>query len=591
MTIQEYLKTSPLLFDGGMGTYFASKFPGIHCEDANLTHPDQILSIHNAYINAGSHAIKTNTFGANTTYLEADFTYVKKVIEAGFSIAMQAAKDKNVFVFADIGPVTAQTNADVLAQYQQIVDVFLSLGATHFLFETLSSDNQIDHICRYIKQHNKNAFIITQFAVAPDGYTKDGIAGRTLFERICQNDDIDAMGFNCVSGPLHLLEFLRTLPTTGQKYVSIMPNAGYPTIANGRTFFSDNAAYFGEKIGQIVKSGARIVGGCCGTTPLHIEKAADTLQHIRIKLKSNVSASHKPVKKEPIPSKNSLLSRINSGKKVIAVELDPPADTDIAFFMKSAKSLVDSGADCITIADCPIARMRADSSLLAAKLKRELNITPLPHMTCRDRNLNATKALLLGLSIEEVHNVLIVTGDPIPTAERDEIKSVYNFNSTMLASYITDLNQNLLRHPFTIYGALDVNSFNFDIELKRAQRKVQNGVSVFLTQPILTEEALKNLKKAKENLSAKFLAGIIPIVSYKNACYMNSEISGIRVSEKIISLYKDLGKEEAEDLAVTISRRISKEVAPYADGFYLITPFKRVSLIQRIIANIKTDFM
>jgi len=590
MTIQEFLKTSPLLFDGAMGTYFASKFSGKRPEDINLTHPDQILSIHNAYIEAGSRAIKTNTFGANSTYLEAEFSYVKKVIEAGFSIAKKAAKGRDVFVFADIGPVIAQTNADVLTQYQQIVDVFLSLGAKHFLFETLSSDNQIDHICRYIKQQDKDAFIITQFAVAPDGYTKDGLSGRTLFERINQNDNVDAMGFNCVSGPLHLLEYLKTLPI-GEKYVSIMPNAGYPTIANGRTFFSDNATYFGEKTGQLVKTGARIVGGCCGTTPLHIEKAAEVLRKIRTKTISNITASPKPLKKEPVSRKNSLLSRMENGKKIIAVELDPPADTDIAFFMKSAKLLVDSGADCITIADCPIARMRADSSLLAAKLKRELNIIPLPHMTCRDRNLNATKALLLGLSIEEIHNVLIVTGDPIPSAERDEIKSVYNFNSTMLASYITDLNQHLLKHPFTIYGALDVNSLNFDIELKRAQKKVQNGVSVFLTQPILTEDAVENLKKAKKNLPAKILGGIIPIVSYKNACYMNSEISGIRVSEKIISLYKNLNKEEAEDLAVTISQKISKQVAPYSDGFYLMTPFKRVALIQRIIENIKADFI
>ena len=269
------------------------------------------------------------------------------------------------------------------------------------------------------------------------------------------------------------------------------------------------------------------------------------------------------------------------------MELDPPVDDDIAPFLEGVQALHKAGADAVTIADCPIGRPRADSSLLACKLKRELGVEPLPHMTCRDRNLNATKALLLGLSMEGVHNVLLVTGDPIPTENRDEVKSVFNFNSRKLARYVSGLNENTLRTPFRIYGALNLNARNFAQQLKIAREKEENGVSGFLTQPVLSAEALENLKLARETLHGRILGGIFPVVSHKNACFLNNEISGMRVCDEIVALYKGKEREEAEDLAVRISARVAREVEPYTDGLYLMTPFRRVALIKRILEEIQ----
>jgi homocysteine S-methyltransferase len=269
------------------------------------------------------------------------------------------------------------------------------------------------------------------------------------------------------------------------------------------------------------------------------------------------------------------------------VELDPPVDDDVTFFMEGVQALRSAGADAVTIADCPVGRPRADSSLLACKVKRELGVEPLPHMTCRDRNLNATKALLLGLSMEGVHNVLLVTGDPIPTESRDEVKSVFNFNSRKLAKYVSGLNESVLQTPFRIFGALNLNAKNFERQLQIAQEKEENGVSGFLTQPVLSEEALKNLKLARQTLNGKILGGIFPVVSHRNACFLNNEIAGMRVCDEIIALYEGKEKAEAEDLAVTISARIAREIAPYTDGYYLMTPFRRVALMTRILAEIK----
>lgn len=269
------------------------------------------------------------------------------------------------------------------------------------------------------------------------------------------------------------------------------------------------------------------------------------------------------------------------------MELDPPADDDLSFFTKGVVELQQAGADIVTIADCPVGRPRADSSLLACKVRRELGVEPLPHMACRDRNLNATKALLLGLSMEGVHNVLLVTGDPVPAEDRSEVKSVFNFNSRKLARYVSTLNEQLTT-PFRIFGALNLNAHNFDVQLRLAVEKEECGMSGFLTQPVLSAEALENLKKARSVLKGKILGGIFPVVSHRNACFLNNEISGMRVCDEIIRLYEGRDREEAEHLAVTISARIAQEISPYTDGFYLMTPFRRVALMTRIMEELKT---
>lgn len=585
MNINEYIKDSILVFDGAMGTYYSKlKNNAFNCEMANINDASTILSIHREYIRAGCKAIKTNTFAANEILLECDFKTVKDIIKNGYEIALEATKNTDVFVFADIGPIPALNDRDLLSDYKKIVDIFLELGATNFIFETFSNDEYLPEISSYIKKKQPNSFILTEFAVNPEGFTRLGKSGAKIFESISKNKNIDALGFNCISGPHHLLHFIKTIDIN-DSIVSIMPNAGYPTIINNRTFFEDNSDYFSEQMLEILNQGVHILGGCCGTTPEFIKKTVDIINSSHRGESAIEKVISSKEKTKPI-SKNKLLEKLEVGKKIIAVELDPPIDTDIEFFMSSAKKLKDHGVDAITIADCPIARARVDSSLLACKIKRELDITPIPHMTCRDRNINATKALLLGLNIENIDNVLVVTGDPIPSAERDEIKAMFSFNSSILANYIKTLNENTFNTPFNILGALNINAINFDSQLKHAKIKIENGVTMFLTQPVLTEQALINLKKAKEILPAKILGGIIPVVSYRNACFMNNEISGITVSQNIIDLYKDTSKEESTKLAINISTQIAKEIEPYVDGYYIITPFKRIDIICDIIANI-----
>lgn len=581
------IKEKVLIFDGAMGTYYpgVAEEPLSKCELANIYDRNTILNIHKEYINSGCKAIRTNTFGANEISLESDFDRVKQVIIKGCEIAREATKGTDVLIFADIGPIPSSGESDLLAAYKEIIDVFLELGLKHFIFETFSSDEYLQEVSEYIKDQNPEAYIIIGFAVSPEGYTRLGESGKKLIKRISQLSTVDACGFNCFSGPKHLLEYIKTIDT-GNKTISIMPNSGYPTIINNRTFFDNTKEYFGAQMLQIVKQGVTIIGGCCGTTPEYIKDVATRVGGLS--LEGIVpKTQEKKILVKKAENRNLLLENISKGKKIIAVELDPPMDTEIDFFMTSAKSLKEQEVDAITIADCPIARARVDSSLLACKLKRELDITTIPHMTCRDRNINATKALLLGLNIEGVNNVLVVTGDPIPSAQRDEIKAMFDFNSAILAKYITNLNETAFSTPFNICGALNVNARNFKNQLAQAKKKIENGVTMFLTQPIFTEAALENLILARKELPAKILGGIIPIVSYKNACFMNNEISGIDVSEEIIEQYKDISKDEATKLAVKISTEIADKISPYIDGYYIITPFKRIDIVGEIVSYIK----
>ena len=585
MDIRSDLKQGcPLLFDGAMGTYFASLPDRAEerCERACLDHPEEVRAIHRAYLEAGCRAVKTNTFSVGADLAQGDENLAEEIINAACRLAQEEASAFDAYVFADLGPAPEDSTLSPGDNYCRQADWFLDRGIRHFLVETLPSDDGIPELARHLKARCPEAYLIISFAVGPGGTTRYGVSGAELYRRAAALPEVDAVGFNCVSGPHHLLEYIQTLYPV-EKPLSVMPNAGYPTVLGRRTVYHGAPEYFGQKLAQIAQAGAAIVGGCCGTTPAHIAQAKRALESTPA---LSVPAVPAGAKERRAPDANTLAEKLNSGRRVIAVELDPPVDDNITPFLDGVRVLRDAGADAITIADCPIGRPRADSSLLACKIHRELGVEPLPHMTCRDRNLNATKALLLGLSMEGVHNVLLVTGDPIPTEDRDEVKSVFNFNSRKLARYVSGLNEQLST-PFQIFGALNVNAKNFDMQLKMAREKEGNSVAGFLTHPVLSREALDNLKRAREALNGKILGGIFPIVSYRNACFLNNEIAGMRVCDEIIQLYKDRDRGESEALAAAISARVAREIEPYTDGLYLMTPFRRVELITRIIREIR----
>ncbi len=433
--IREYLAHKPLLFDGGMGTYYKAA-PGADCEMANLTDPEGVKKVHAEYLAAGAQAIKTNTFGL-PRMAAAQMPGWEELAEAGWKLACDAAAEKDAAVFADLGPAP-----DTKLPRPAAPTALWRSSSPHWgqriSVETLSSDVGIVEAVKALRVAVPDAFVMVSFAVLPDGYTREGLLFRDLLRRMEGSGVVDAVGLNCVSAPGAMKKLVQGLGETLLP-LSVMPNAGYPVVTRARVLYQGKPEYFAREMGQIAAAGVRILGGCCGTTPAHIAALRAELDALPQQTEAAPAAKLSTGTAPAGGKRRAFLRKLNAGEKVIAIELDSPRVADLSGYLDGARRLQAAGADLLTIADCPIAQARMDSSLVACRVHRELGMCALPHMTCRDRNLNATKALLLGLYAEGVREVLAITGDPIPTAERDEVKNVYQFNSRKLAQYIVSL--------------------------------------------------------------------------------------------------------------------------------------------------------
>lgn len=594
MNIFEYLKDKFLITDGAMGTYY-SKVTGDNesfCEFANLSNGSIIKNIHKEYIDAGAKLIRTNTFSANTVTLGVSKEELKEIIKKGYEIAKEAASGKEIFVAADIGPINTsgidKTIDDVYDEYKFIVDTFMSEGADIFVFETLSNLNCLEKISTYIKEKNKSAFVLTQFAVMQDGYTRDGVSINTIVNRVKDIKYIDAFGFNCGSGPAHLYSMLKKLDIYEDNIISVLPNAGYPEIVNERMVYIDNPDYFSDKMLSIKKFGVKIVGGCCGTTPKHISELSYKLKLHGSKVVLKDSDENKIISKVS-KINNNFIDKLNSGKFPLVVELDPPTNTVMDKVMHCAEVCKENNIDLVTVADSPMSKVRVDSIVIASKIKRELDIDVMPHICCRDKNINAIRSSVLAANIEGIRNILAVTGDPVSGAEEIKAKSVFNLNSFRLIELIAEMNKEVFNgDEISIGGALNLNALNKNSEVSRMNKKVSNGASFFLTQPIFEDDTIEFLSNFKRENSAKILGGIMPLVSYRNAQFINNELPGVTIPQKYVERFdKDMTRNEAEAVGIEIAVEIINKIKNYVDGLYIVTPFNRIEMVMKVIKAAK----
>ena len=601
MDIREYLANNRLITDGAMGTWYdrLTGYKGNLAERANLENPQQIRDIHRAYIEAGAQLIRTNTFAVNSMFFSAD--QIKEVLKAAWENASQAVSDsgKDVWIAADMGPIDAdetKSDGDVEQEYIQLSDYFLRLGAKVFVFETLSDFRYVKRAGSYIKAKCPDAFVVMQFSFNRNGYTRSGMSVRAILSEAASMADMDAVGFNCGVGPLHLYELLKNQSFPEGKYMTVLPNAGYPTELRGRTLYSENVPYYVEMMGRIANLGFDIIGGCCGTTPEHIRG----LHHLLV---NNV----KPPKKlmpavystdrqsgcgqEAAEEKTELIQKLERGEKIFVVELDPPFDANDTKLMDGASLLRDIGVDMITLADSPLARPRADSIASAIKMRYTRQMEVMPHISCRDKNVIAHRAQLLGMHMNGLRHALIVTGDPIARGDRESIKSVFNFNSIKLMKYVQTMNQEVFgNRPIYYGGALNHNNGSADNIAARMRLKMEAGAQWFLTQPIYGQEDIDRLRELKEKSGGRIIAGIMPLVSRKNALFIKNEMPGIHVPEHVLEQYEEgMSREAYEDVAAAISVDLMKRLEDVCDGYYMMTPFNRAALIKRIILQAKKE--
>lgn len=590
--IREYLEKNKLVADGAFGTYYqqlAEEHTSIP-EEANLVDKELIKRIHKEYIRSGARFVRTNSFAANTVSLKKDISFVKAVVAASYENAVEAVKEsgEEVYIAANIGPIPQmpfEDEVEVEKEYQTVIDTFLTCGAEIFCFETFADSRYIKVLAKYIKEKCSNAFIVAQFSLNKYGYTRMGIRAERILNEISQEESIDAVGFNCGIGSAHLYEILKKTKMATNKFITAMPNSGYPELLQDRAVYSGNSEYFAENLAKISELGLNILGGCCGTTPSYIEKVSKRINYKNNReiITDNVVKTEET--KEISVSGNKFYQLMESGKKVITVELDPPYDANAQKIMDCAHLLKAAGVDMITFADSPMGKARADSIMMGIKVSNEVGIPVMPHIACRDKNVIAMRAGILGAYLNGIRNFLLVTGDPVPAENRSDVSGVFDFNSVKLMQYVSEMNkEHFQEEPLVFGGALNYNRPNLDMEIKRMEKKIAAGAKYFLTQPIFCKEDIERIRVVKEKTNTKILCGIMPLISYRNASFIKNEILGIHVPDEILARFSpEMTREEGEVAGVEIAREVMQELEPVADGYYFMLPFNRVHLVEQIL--------
>lgn len=622
MQMKEYLRSRRLVTDGAMGTYYEEKYGRENglAERANEYFPDRIKEIHLEYLKSGARLLRTNTFASNRMFFQ-DMEEVEKNIRAAWQIAVDAVEEfrmeypeEEVFIAADVGTLYDSQQMEyeqMFEEHRQICDIFLDCGAECFLFETQADFTYLDSLSRYIKE-KADVFLIAQFSFDKSGYTRSGLHVEKMVQMMADAACIDAYGWNCGMGATHMYQLLQEVVFPNDKYVTALPNAGYPYMFRGKLLYTNNVPYFAEEMKKIAGLGIEIMGGCCGTTPEHIKAFAEALADMPFSKKrighckeeaekqtesernrqggdvSNESAGREQC------SKYEFERKLSAGEKVCVVELDPPFQADIKKLIDGARELSAAGVDMLTISDSPMARARMDAGQLAVRIQQETNVPVMPHVCCRDKNVIALRSTLLGTYMNQIRHYLIVTGDPVAREDRDYVTSVFDFNSVKLMKYIQAMNEDVFfQEPVSFGGALNYHGANPDAIIRRMEEKIAQGCRYFLTQPIYTDEDVERIWYIRKRVDTKILCGIMPLVSYKNALFVKNEMPGMYVSDEIVMRYHpDMTREEAEKTAIAICVETAEKLMDTADGFYFMPPFNRTGLICRIMEKIKakTDF-
>lgn len=592
--IRERIQRKKLLFDGAFGTYYGGKYDTKQLPElANLEAPERVKEIHTEYLEAGAQILRTNTFAANSFCMDMSKEQIEETLRSGVRLAREAVvawkertgETKEVYIAGDIGqiPCDALAQKDTLCrEYEEICRIFLEEGVDFFVFETFS---EMEEILPAIKMIGEQAFITVQFSVNQFGYSNAGLSARKLLQRAGTIKEIDAVGFNCGVGPSHMYRILQTLYKPADKFLTALPNAGYPQMVTGRMIFTgDNREYFVDRMQQMIALGVDMAGGCCGTTPEYIADLAGKLDFTQY---PQAKTNAEPEKKQAGTEDHSFYHKkeAEGGKKLIAVELAPPMGIDDEKLMDAAHLLQRSGVDVLTFPDSPSGRTRADSILMAEKVARETGMCVMPHICCRDKNAIAMRSQLLGAYINGIHNFLVITGDPIPSMVRTTVKSVFNFDSVGLMQILADMNEEqFAQAPVSYGGAINQGRRNLEVEIGRVKKKMAAGATFFLTQPISTKESADRVRRIKEETGARILCGIMPFVSLKNATFMKNEMAGIDVTDEVLARYRaDMTREEGEQAGVQLAKEVIAMTEDFADGYYFSFPFNRVNMLEKIL--------
>ena len=615
MKIDEFeqrLRDRVLIADGAMGSLLYETLGPQRCVDElNATRAEEVFRIHMSYLEAGAHVIETNTFGANRSKLAA-FGMEDRVVEfnhRGVKIAREAreAAKHDVLIAGSIGPlgvvrpVREIPAGEIREIFREQAEALEERGVDFFVLETFGDSGELTAAIEAIRSFSKLP-IVAELTYSEEGTTFGGTRPRDAW-KILRDSGVQVIGANCSVGPQDHLRLLQELSEVADSFpMSAMPNVGFPQRVGDRVVYPKSSPeYFDLFAREAVILGARILGGCCGTTPEHIRAMVRAVEGKRpvhgARAATSVEAApeSRPVAaREP---ESALWRKIQEKKFVISVEIDPPKGTSIDRVLEQVRNVMASGqVDAIDVNSGALARVGMDALSLSGALEAR-GIETIPHLTTRDANLIGLQAMLLGAwTVGGVRNVLAVTGDPPSLGSYPESFGVYEVDSIGLVKVMTRLNQgtdwagkNLGGATnFTIGVAVNPLAEDLDSELRRFHAKVEAGAHFAMTQPIFDPDHWEQfLKRMGGKSPIPILVGLWPLSSYKQALRLHNEVPGIVIPDALLKQLEMAGG-SARDHGFALARRLldwargarSSGIA----GAYLIPPFKRYEEILDLFA-------
>ena len=624
-----------VLFDGAMGTmlYARGVFINQSYDEINLRQPEIVRGVHREYVRAGADALETNTFGANrlrlTQYgLEAQ---TREINVRAAGIAREVADREgsgNVLVAGAVGPLGVRlepygptSTEEARALFREQMEALAEGGVDCFLLETFGDLLEIQQALLAAREAAPALPVIAQMTVGVDGRTPFGATPEDIATAL-DRWGADVIGLNCSVGPQTILEAIERMAAVTRRKLSAMPNAGMPRDVGGRQLYMASPEYMATYARHLVQGGAKLVGGCCGTTPEHTKAMCEGLRPLRPRVETihgtgtatgtgagptasgmaTVDAVSAPaasgVAPVPFAERSRFAARLAAGTFVTSVEIVPPRGVDASKMLADTRTLKSAGVDAVNVPDGPRAQSRMGALMTSLLIEQQVGIETVTHYACRDRNLLGMLSDLLGASAIGLRNLLLITGDPPKMGPYPDATAVFDIDAIGLTNLVANLNRgldpgaNAIGAPTRFAIGVGVNPVAIDLahEVKRFEWKVDAGAEYAITQPVFDPDQLERfLERAARFSTIPIIAGIWPLISLRNAEFMANEVPGVSVPDAVMQRMRranERSREHALAEGIAIAREMLERVRPFVQGVQVSAPFGRVELALEVFGGV-----
>jgi len=602
--LEQRLQAGPIIVaDGGMGVLVSGAVPRVRCpEEANLRAPEAVVSLHVSFINAGADLIETNTFGANRRKLASHFLEdeVEQINSTAVKLAREAREisGRDVFIAGSIGPLGEHTG-DLSDEYRSRIfreqaAALSARGVDLFVVETFFELDELRVAIDAVREISSLP-VVAMLTFDEQGETLGGVSAKDATEALA-GSGLAAIGANHGAGIHAALTALNEMHATdGELALAAMPNIGLASLAGNRLVFPHaTPEYFADFAAHARDLGARIIGGCCGTTPVEIRAIADAVADERSASSPLVVHEREVVLSVVGTTEETRLSQmLDEGEWVVSVQLDPPLGGSHRGVLEVAKGLEDGGAALVDINDNATARAGMSALMLSVAIQRTSGIETIPHLTTRDASVLGLESQLLGAHAEGIRNVLAVTGDPPEVGDYPGSRGVYEVDSIGLVQLMAHLNRGEdyngraidAATSFHIGVAVNPSADDLDLELERYQRKIEAGAHYAMTQILFDLEYLDRFfDRLGGESPIPILVGIFPVWSHALALRLHNEVPGITVPTDVQEALREAGP-DGPQVGMEIARELIEASRDRAAGVYLVAPFKRPLGVLELLAH------